>query len=93
MTGHRGGSTRRWRELRAHFAILIRNSYVECRRCHKQIRPGDNWHLGHITPVMDGGRDTIDNVSPEHEACNLRGRAHDQHGDGREPEHPPVFPW
>lgn len=89
----RGGSTRRWRELRAHFQQLINTSYIECRRCHKQIRPGDDWHLGHVVPVMDGGRDTLDNVSPECAGCNLRGRAHDIHGDGREPDHPPTFPW
>lgn len=92
MRGRRNGSTRRWRALRARWQRVILNGYVVCRRCGEQIHPTDDWHLGHIVPVLQGGTDTADNVSPEHARCNLRGKAADRHGVD-EVDHPPTFPW
>jgi hypothetical protein len=61
-----GGSTRRWRKMRADFEILIANlGSVPCRRGGKPIRPGDEWDLGHQHDVALGGSDA-DGVWPEH---------------------------
>ncbi len=59
------GSTRRWRKLRAWYAMTLPRA---CWRCGQMIRPGDAWDLGHVVDRARGGSD--DRLAPEHQACS-----------------------
>jgi hypothetical protein len=62
LTGR--GSTRRWRELRAHWTPLVAAGHVTCWRCGQPIHPGQPWDLGHRTDRALGGTDH--DTAPEH---------------------------
>lgn len=72
---NRRGSTRAWRKLRQQYAPVVALGLLTCPRCGQLIHPGQEWHLGHKIAKSQGGRDTADNIAPEHALCNLRGSA------------------
>ena len=61
----RGGSTRRWRKLRAH---VIRRDGGRCQRCGSSTR----LEVHHIIPAVAGGQDTPANLRAMCEACHDR---------------------
>lgn len=58
--------------------VLAVAGVIECRRCHRPIRPGEEWDLGHPAdkPYANGNRD--DGLAPEHTSCNRRGIVTDE---------------
>lgn len=66
--GGRGGTSARgygWehQQRRAAWAPRVDAGAVDCARCHRPIRPGEPWDLGHPDAHgSDGG--------PEHRRCN-----------------------
>jgi len=50
--------------LRKQWAPKVAAGVVDCARCHKRIRPGEPWDLGHV----DGSR--TEYAGPEHRGCN-----------------------
>lgn len=42
----------------------------------RSARKGENWamglHLDHLTPIVQGGEDTLENIRPAHARCNLK---------------------
>lgn len=59
------GSTRRWRRIRAAYALTLP---VACWRCGKLIQQTDEWDLGHVVDRARGGGD--DQLAPEHSKCS-----------------------
>lgn len=66
--GSRGGSTRRWRKLRAH--VLARDLY----RCQLGLVgcTVDATHVDHLIPRSKGGKDTMSNLVAACRNCNLK---------------------
>lgn len=62
-TTERGYGTQH-QQLRARIAAEVNAGHATCWRCHKPIRPIDNWDLGHD----DYDRSKYN--GPEHAACN-----------------------
>ncbi|RMF04818.1 MAG: HNH endonuclease, partial [Alphaproteobacteria bacterium] len=53
-------------------AELFMSHEGKCVHCGGGIMPGDAWHVAHITALALGGSDTLDNMGPAHDRCNLR---------------------
>lgn len=53
-------------------ADLLEEHKRICHRCGNAIDPiRERWHVGHVIDLACGGDDSIDNMAPEHEGCNL----------------------
>jgi 5-methylcytosine-specific restriction endonuclease McrA len=86
--GWRGGSTTRWRLLRAY--VLERDHYL-CRIGTAGVCVGAASHVDHIVPKSAGGEDTESNLRAACEPCNLhRGAARVR---APEPAPRPVSQW
>ncbi|MBO0880329.1 MAG: hypothetical protein J2P17_08240 [Mycobacterium sp.] len=70
----RPGTPRALMNQRAEWNSRIANGeYVECRRCHQAISPGDKWELGHPTDRPYASGNIADDLAPEHSSCNKSG--------------------
>ncbi len=85
MTAPRPGTPRRIMATRRAWATIINTGTIECRRCHRIIRPGDKWELGHPpdNPYANGNQDQ--DLKPEHRHCNRTGIV--------KPKPDPTFGW
>jgi len=71
-TRRRNGSTRAYRQARAH----VLAGATHCGICHQPFTPGDIVEADHIIAHADNGPDTPDNLRAVHRTCNnLRGRS------------------
>lgn len=52
---------------------IAAGEYIECRRCHSAIRPGDKWELGHPADRPYAAGNIADDLAPEHATCNKTG--------------------
>lgn len=65
-TTRRNGSTRAYRQARAH---TIANA-THCAICRRPFEPGDLVETDHRVPVARGGVDSIGNLRATHRYCN-----------------------
>lgn len=59
---------------------------VDCWRCHRPIRPGTPWHLGH------DDHDRTIYRGPEHERCNTSAAGRNRGRATHRPAPPPTRP-
>lgn len=51
-------------------AEIFRDSSKICHLCNRQIRPGEDWDVEHVTPKGLGGSDDPSNLKPAHVDCH-----------------------
>jgi hypothetical protein len=93
---------------RANSATLkrsARNTQAPCARCGQDIDYTAHWNTpraftaGHIIDAANGGTHHLDNLQPEHRACNLRAGAklgatrREAKRWTRQPPHPSPAGW
>lgn len=51
--------------------VIARHGMV-CHICREPIKSQADLHIDHIVPRSRGGSDSIENLAPAHDGCNLR---------------------
>ena len=51
-----------------------------CAYCGRELDPLGQWHIDHVTPKIEGGKDAIDNLLPACQSCNMKKRGRDPDG-------------
>jgi len=49
---------------------LLKRQKGKCNQCELKFKPEDKWEVDHITPKIDGGKDTYNNLQPLHRHCH-----------------------
>lgn len=86
-TRKRPGTPTAGMQLRQRWAPIVATGQVTCRRCGKQIKPGDPWDLGHAIDqpyALVGTNADPNSLAPECRSCNRSGYYQPQ---------PETFKW
>jgi hypothetical protein len=64
---------------RARLGEIYQKTDGKCTYCHRDLDPFEDWHVDHIIPKCQGGKNEMDNLTPACASCNLK-------KNGRTPE-------